>query len=82
MEDNVNQPKHYIGDDGLEVLEVHANFLPRYMVYGALAVGYTFNVIKYILRAPMKNGIEDLKKAAFYLNHLIEEVQIQDDSIR
>ena len=30
------------------------------------------NVVKYIFRYPKKNGIEDLKKARWYLNKLIE----------
>jgi hypothetical protein len=30
------------------------------------------NVIKYVLRAPLKNGIEDYKKALTYLTWLIE----------
>ena len=31
-----------------------------------------FNIIKYVIRYKDKNGIEDLKKAAEYLNRLIE----------
>lgn len=30
------------------------------------------NIIKYITRYKKKNGLEDLKKAQFYLNRLIE----------
>ena len=30
------------------------------------------NIIKYVTRYKFKNGIEDLKKARFYLNRLIE----------
>jgi hypothetical protein len=30
------------------------------------------NVIKYVTRYKMKNGLEDLKKAQWYLNRLIE----------
>lgn len=33
------------------------------------------NVIKYVSRYQMKNGLEDLQKAAWYLNNLIEELQ-------
>lgn len=33
------------------------------------------NVIKYILRAPEKNGVEDLKKAKHYLDYLIEKTE-------
>ena len=30
------------------------------------------NVVKYVTRYKMKNGLEDLKKAQWYLNRLIE----------
>ena len=33
------------------------------------------NVVKYVLRAPHKGGIEDLKKAAFYINDEIEHLE-------
>lgn len=33
------------------------------------------NVIKYVSRYKMKNGLEDLKKAAWYLNHIINEME-------
>ena len=35
----------------------------------------TANVIKYVSRAKKKNGLEDLKKAAWYLNHEIENME-------
>ena len=31
------------------------------------------NIVKYLWRADLKNGLEDLKKAAWYLNDLIEQ---------
>lgn len=39
------------------------------------------NVIKYVLRAPAKNGREDLEKAIHYLEYLIEHYEevIKDD---
>ena len=36
---------------------------------------YSANIIKYVWRYKGKNGIEDLKKAKWYLEKLIEEVQ-------
>lgn len=36
------------------------------------------NVIKYVLRAKRKNGIEDLKKAKLYLKWLIEEKETKE----
>lgn len=34
-----------------------------------------FNVLKYVTRYNLKNGLEDLNKAAWYLNKLIEIVK-------
>ena len=33
---------------------------------------YESNVLKYLYRYPMKNGVEDLKKAKVYIDKLIE----------
>lgn len=37
------------------------------------------NVVKYISRYKKKNGLEDLKKAQWYLNRVIEEYINEDD---
>lgn len=52
--DNVNHPSHYNQYDH-EVIE-----LSRLLPYCA------GNVVKYILRGPFKNGIEDLQKCLWY----------------
>ena len=68
-EDNVNHPKHYISKNGIETIDVIDAWTEG--LEGIIAVD-TANVIKYISRWHKKNGIEDLKKAQWYLNHLIE----------
>ena len=35
----------------------------------------TGNVIKYVCRQKMKNGLEDLKKARVYIDYLIKEAE-------
>lgn len=62
MNDNVNYPAHYtqikekLGVECIQVIEaLELNF----------ALG---SVMKYIWRHPKKNGLEDLKKARFYLD--------------
>lgn len=68
--DNVNKPNHYIGIHGLEVEEVNRNFLPRYEDgYTSHRVG---SALEYLLRAPLKNGLEDIKKAKQNLEQIIE----------
>lgn len=68
MNDNVNHPAHY-NVNGMEAINVIEAFTAD--LSGIDAVD-TANVIKYILRWPRKNGLEDLKKARWYLSHLIE----------
>lgn len=69
--DNVNHPSHYnVG--GIEVYDVIKAYTKGLDGPKAVPMG---NVIKYILRWPNKNGLEDLKKAQWYLNELIKEVE-------
>lgn len=70
--DKINNPSHYKGKFGLEAIEVVKNF-----VFGLEGVEgfYWGNTIKYLLRFQKKNGVEDLKKAEFYLKRLIEELE-------
>lgn len=63
--DKVNNPAHYTagGIETLDYIKAKVNDYPSY------AAG---NILKYVSRYEHKNGIEDLKKAQFYLNDLIE----------
>ncbi|EIY6212056.1 TPA: DUF3310 domain-containing protein [Listeria monocytogenes] len=63
--DNVNNPAHYIAG-GIETLDYIKAKVKDYPSYVA------GNILKYVSRYEHKNGIEDLKKAQFYLNDLIE----------
>lgn len=65
--DMVNSPPHY-NQAGVECIEA---------IRAATDEGYEYylqgNIIKYLWRYRYKNGVEDLKKAQWYLNKLIEE---------
>lgn len=70
MNDMVNHPSHY-NAGGIECIDALA----------AATVGLegieafcTANAIKYLWRWKLKNGTEDLKKAQWYINHLIEHL--------
>lgn len=68
--DIISKPSHYIGINGLEVEEVTQNFLPRYTDgYVSHRVG---SAIEYLLRAPLKNGLEDIEKAKENLQQIID----------
>lgn len=60
--DNVDHPAHYTQHpSGVECIQIteHMNF----------CIG---NAIKYLWRADLKNGLEDLQKARWYVNREIE----------
>lgn len=67
IKDNIN-PDHY-RTGGLEVIDILKAKLTPDQLEGFL-IG---NVLKYTIRYPHKNGVEDLKKAQWYLNRAIEE---------
>ncbi|EKM3919319.1 DUF3310 domain-containing protein [Listeria monocytogenes] len=66
--DNVNNPAHYTAG-GIETLDYIKAKVKDYPSYAA------GNILKYVSRYEHKNGIEDLKKAQFYLNDLIERME-------
>jgi hypothetical protein len=70
--DMVSHPPHYQSETGMEVIDVIEAF--TFDLKGIEATD-TGNIIKYILRWPHKNGLEDLKKAQWYLNHLITHIE-------
>ena len=64
--DLVNHPNHY--ETGkFECIDVMEEALGRDVVKG-FCIG---NAFKYLYRAKRKNGLEDLKKAQWYLNRVI-----------
>lgn len=60
--DAVNHPKHYTSHpSGIECIQITEH------------MGFTLgNAIKYIWRADLKNGVEDLQKARWYIDREIE----------
>ncbi len=69
MADNVHHPQHYeTYIKGLETIDIiYAALGPE--LFGWYCRG---NVLKYLLRADQKNGVEDLEKARVYLSWEIE----------
>lgn len=71
-EDMVNHPSHYISETGMEVIDVIEAF--TFDLKGIEATD-TGNIIKYICRWKNKNGVQDLEKAKWYIEHLINHVK-------
>ena len=76
--DVVNKPKHYMlfEDKGIEVRDVIEKLVEKidesWMPYSALFDSDYVQMMQYLMRFMDKNGLEDLKKARFYLDKLIE----------
>ena len=72
-EDNmVDHPPHYKSETGLEAIDVIEAFTSDLTGIEAVATG---NILKYICRWKHKNGLQDLKKAKWYLERLIAHVE-------
>jgi len=69
----VNHPNHYGGENNpYEVIKVCED-------WGLDKDAYLFNVVKYVARAGKKDRakeLEDLKKAAFYLDRKIKNLEL------
>ena len=74
--DMVSHPPHYQSETGLEVIDVIEAF--TFDLKGIEATD-TGNIIKYICRWKHKNGLQDLKKASWYLNHLIKHIEKMEE---
>ena len=74
----VSRPSHYQSKSGLEVIDVIKAFTED--LKGIEAVD-TANAIKYICRWKNKNGIQDLEKAIWYIQHLIDVLKTNKNSI-
>lgn len=70
--DNVNHPTHYTSTK-IETIEIIRDKLSVESFEG-FCIG---NVLKYVTRYKLKNGLEDLKKARWYLDKIIS---VQEES--
>lgn len=75
----VHHPPHYQSETGLEVIDVIEAF--TFDLKGIEATD-TGNIIKYICRWKNKNGLQDLNKAKWYLEHLIAHVEKLEEENR
>lgn len=74
--DMVNHPPHYISPNGqIETIDVIEAFTSDLQGIDAVC---TANALKYICRWPHKNGVEDLKKAKWYIDRLINKLEKEE----
>lgn len=69
--DNVNHPSHYT-QGGIECIDAIKAATVGKEPMEAVCVA---NIVKYLWRYEEKNGLEDVKKARWYLERLIKEME-------
>lgn len=69
MSDNINQPSHYTYGkiDCIDAIDSAVSGLSGFESF------CTGNAIKYLWRWKLKGGVDDLRKAEWYIKKLIEE---------
>ena len=74
-EDMVNHPPHYnrAGIETIDAIEAMTDKGFEYYLQG--------NIMKYLWRYRYKNGVEDLRKAEWYLNKLIKNRENYEKSL-
>lgn len=79
--DAVSKPKHYMlfPEKNIEVRDVIEKLVEKLTLKGEDRLGYSgmfvadyVQLMQYLMRFMDKNGVEDLKKARWYLNKLID----------
>jgi hypothetical protein len=79
MTDYLVKPKHYKSDKGLECIDCIEGVVEGLTGIEATDTG---NIIKYIWRWKNKDGVNDLKKAQWYINHLIAHVENDTEKLK
>lgn len=72
MKNTVDHPGHYQTETGLETIDIIEAATFDLTGVEAFDAG---NALKYICRWKKKGGVEDLKKARWYLDHLIAHAE-------
>lgn len=71
VHDNVNSPAHYC-KGGIECIDAIKSATVGLQGVEGYCIG---NAIKYLWRWKFKNGLEDLKKARWYIDRTIQELE-------
>ena len=74
----VNSPPHYTTEDGIECIDAMKAMSEGADISSHEAYCWQ-NSFKYLWLWPYKNGVEDLKKARWYLDRLIKEAEKYGD---
>jgi len=79
MTDFLVNPKHYKSEKGLECIDCIEGLVEGLVGIEATNTG---NIFKYLWRWKKKEGAGDLRKARWYLDHLIAHVEDDDEALK
>jgi len=79
MTDYLVNPKHYKSAKGLECIDCIEGVVEGLTGIEATDTG---NIMKYLWRWKNKDGVNDLKKAQWYINHLIAHVESDTEKLK
>jgi len=79
MTDYLVNPKHYKSNKGLECIDCIEGVVQDLVGVEATDTG---NIMKYLWRWKNKDGVNDLKKAKWYLEHLIAHVENDTEALK
>jgi|TARA_R110001592_G_scaffold295376_1_gene565356 hypothetical protein len=77
--DYLVNPKHYKSAKGLECIDCIEGVVEGLTGIEATDTG---NIMKYLWRWKNKDGVNDLKKAQWYINHLIAHVENDTEKLK
>lgn len=75
MSDPIEHPSHYAGDGKVECMDAMRSMLYQENGLSQIASYWWCSALKYIWRAPHKNGIQDIDKAIRCLQYMKEEME-------
>lgn len=74
--ENVVRPQHYTAG-GIECIDAIESAIAS--INDPMEAFLTGQVMKYVWRFKLKNGVEDLQKAKWYLNRLIDKEKLKNE---
>jgi len=74
--DMVNEPPHYQSDAGIECIDAIEAATTGLQGFEGYCIG---NAIKYLWRWKHKGGVQDVEKARWYLNRILDHIQYEED---
>lgn len=77
--DPVTNPSHYAGDGKVSCMDAAASMAANYRGVRVMPAYWCLSALKYLFRAPRKNGTQDLLKAKRCIEYAIDDIREHED---